>query len=158
MRSRPQVSPAAPLLARRSSSRSLPRSRLAVRWSLGTCCGSVRSPLPEWLGLLITGLNLLPIGQLDGRHAARAMFGSRRGEAISSVAMWSLLLLALFVWPGLMMWALFIFFVAGRGTPPLDDLTPVTPGRRWLGYATFLLLAVILLPLPQTFWPAGGAP
>lgn len=109
-----------------------------------------------WLGLFITALNLLPIGQLDGGHVARAMFGSRVGNTISSVAMWSLLLLAFFIWPGLMMWALIIFFIAGRGTPPLNDITPVTPGRRWLGYATFLILALILLPLPHTLWPVAG--
>jgi peptidase M50-like protein len=45
---------------------------------------------------------------------AVAMFGSRVGNTISSVAMWSLFLLALFVWPGLMMWALIVFFIAGR--------------------------------------------
>lgn len=109
-----------------------------------------------WLGLFITGLNLLPIGQLDGGHAARAMLGNRTGETISSVAMWSLLLLAIFVWPGLMMWALIVFFIAGRGTPPLNDLTPITPGRRWVGYATFLILGLVLLPLPHALWPAAG--
>ena len=109
-----------------------------------------------WLGLFVTALNLLPIGQLDGGHISRALFGSRRGEAISTAAMWSLLLLALFVWPGLIMWALIIFFIAGRGTPPLNDLTPVTPGRRWVGYAAFAVLALILVPLPHTLWPAAG--
>ena len=109
-----------------------------------------------WLGLFITALNLLPIGQLDGGHISRALFGSRRGEIISAVAMWSLILLALFVWPGLIIWALIIFFIAGRGTPPLNDLTPVTPGRRWLGYTAFAILALILLPLPHTLWPAAG--
>ena len=109
-----------------------------------------------WLGLFITALNLLPIGQLDGGHIARAMFGTRVGSTISSVAMWSLFLLALIVWPGLMMWALIVFFIAGRGTPPLNDLTPVTQGRRWLGYAAFLILASILVPLPHRFWPAAG--
>ena len=109
-----------------------------------------------WLGLFVTALNLLPIGQLDGGHIARAMFGTRIGSAISSAAMWSLFLLALLVWPGLMMWALIVFFIAGRGTPPLNDLTPVTPGRRWLGYAAFLILASILVPLPHRFWPAAG--
>ncbi len=87
-----------------------------------------------WLGLLVTALNLLPIGQLDGGHMARAMFGRRVGETISSVAMWSLFLLAIFVWPGLLFWAIIVFFIAGRGTPPLNDLTPITPGRRVLGY------------------------
>jgi hypothetical protein len=57
------------------------------------------------------------------------MSGSRVGQTISSVAMWSLFLLALFIWPGLMMWALMVFLIAGRGTPPLNDLTPLDTGR-----------------------------
>tara|TARA_R110002072_G_scaffold303089_1_gene493109 strand:- start:3667 stop:5007 length:1341 start_codon:yes stop_codon:yes gene_type:complete len=109
-----------------------------------------------WLGLLVTALNLLPIGQLDGGHMARAMFGRRVGETISSVAMWSLFLLAIFVWPGLLLWAIIVFFIAGRSTPPLNDLTPITPARRWVGYATFLILALILIPLPHAFWDAAG--
>ncbi|MGH7231925.1 MAG: site-2 protease family protein, partial [Nitrospiraceae bacterium] len=109
-----------------------------------------------WLGLLITALNLLPIGQLDGGHTARAMFGQRTGNTISTLAMWSLLLLALFVWPGLLMWALIVFFIAGRGTPPLNDLVPISAGRKWLGYATFAVLVLILVPLPHALWSEAG--
>ncbi len=109
-----------------------------------------------WLGLLVTALNLLPIGQLDGGHMARAMFGQRVGRTISSVAMWSLFLLAIFVWPALLFWAIIVFFIAGRGTPPLNDITRISPGRRWLGYATFLILALILAPLPHGFYHAAG--
>src|SRR6201982_634616 len=87
-----------------------------------------------WLGLFITALNLLPVGQLDGGHITRAMFGSRVGQAISTVAMWSLFLLALFVWPGLMMWALIVFLIAGRGAPPLNDVTPLDAGRMVIGH------------------------
>ena len=105
-----------------------------------------------WLGFFVTALNLLPVGQLDGGHIARAVFGGRAGVAISSVAMWSILLLAVFVWPGLMLWALIIFFLAGRGTPPLNDVTPLSPGRRALGYFAFLILLAILAPLPESFW------
>lgn len=86
---------------------------------------------------------------------ARAMFGRRVGETISSVAMWSLFLLAIFVWPGLLFFALFIYFIAGRGTPPLNDITPISPGRRWIGYAAFVILALILIPLPHKFWHAA---
>jgi membrane-associated protease RseP (regulator of RpoE activity) len=105
-----------------------------------------------WLGLFITALNLLPVGQLDGGHITRAMFGSRVGRTISSVAMWSLFLLALFVWPGLMMWALIVFFIAGRGAPPLNDVTPLDAGRMVLGYIAMLILILILAPMPHSLW------
>jgi membrane-associated protease RseP (regulator of RpoE activity) len=105
-----------------------------------------------WLGLFITALNLLPVGQLDGGHITRAMFGSRVGVAISSVAMWSLFLLALFVWPGLMMWALIVFFIAGRGAPPLNDITPLDAGRMAVGYFALLILILILAPMPHSLW------
>lgn len=109
-----------------------------------------------WLGLMVTALNLLPIGQLDGGHIAHAMFGRRAGDTIGSVAMWTLLLLGLFVWPGLLMWALIVFFIAGRAAPPLDDLTPLSPSRRCLGYVAFTILALILTPLPHKLWEAVG--
>jgi len=128
---------------------------LLARWTLGTTLPSDAivqlSPLAfaGWLGLFITGLNLLPIGQLDGGHVARAMFGSRVGAMISGVAMWSLILSGLFVWPGLLTWALIVFFTAGRGAPPLNDLTPVTRGRFWLGCVTFAILVLVLAPVPS---------
>lgn len=109
-----------------------------------------------WLGLFVTALNLLPIGQLDGGHIAHALFGRRVGDTIGSVAMWSLLLLAIFVWPGLTFWALIVFFIAGSTVPPLNDLTPLTRGRRWLGYVTFVILGLILAPLPHALWMAAG--
>src|SRR5205814_3531602 len=109
-----------------------------------------------WLGLFITGLNLLPIGQLDGGHTARGMFGSRVGGAISRIAMWTLFLLALFVWPGLFMWAIVVFFLAGRATPPLNDLSPIPRWRKALGYFTFVMLALIIAPMPRAFWTAAG--
>ena len=105
-----------------------------------------------WLGLFITALNLLPVGQLDGGHIIRAMFGSKVGQTISSLAMWSLFLLALFVWPGLMMWALIVFLIAGRGAPPLNDLTPLDPSRQVLGYVTLAILVLILAPMPHSLW------
>jgi membrane-associated protease RseP (regulator of RpoE activity) len=102
-----------------------------------------------WLGLLVTALNLIPVGQLDGGHIARAVFGTRVGTMVSWLAMLSLFLLAVFVWPGLLMWAIIVFFLAGRGTPPLNDVSPLTPARKVLGVAAFVLLALILLPLPE---------
>lgn len=133
-------------------------AKLALPEALRYGCVLQLSPLAfaGWLGIFITGLNLLPIGQLDGGHTARALFGYRTGNTIGSVAMWSLLLLGVFVWPGLLMWALIVFFIAGGSTPPLNDLTPLTSGRQWLGYVTFAILLLILVPLPHSLWPAAG--
>ena len=78
-----------------------------------------------WLGLLVTALNLIPVGQLDGGHIARSLLGTKAGTTVSSLAMMTIFLLALFVWPGLMMWAVIVFFMAGRGAPPLNDVTPL---------------------------------
>ena len=108
-----------------------------------------------WLGLLVTALNLLPIGQLDGGHMSHALFGSRNARGISVGAMVSLFLLALFVWPGLMFWAFIVFFIAGtRDAPAANDLTPVGPPRRALGYLTFLLLLLIIVPVPHALYEA----
>ena len=110
-----------------------------------------------WLGLFVTALNLLPIGQLDGGHMAHALFGARRGHAISVGALITLFALALFVWPGLMMWAVIVWFIAGtRDAPALNDLTPLNPGRRALGWFAFLLLAAIMIPVPHALYPSFG--
>jgi Zn-dependent protease len=91
-----------------------------------------------WLGLFVTALNLLPIGQLDGGHIAHALFGAKRGHAISVGALSTLFALALFVWPGLMMWAFIVWFIAGtRDAPPLNDVTPLDPRRGALGCSHF---------------------
>jgi membrane-associated protease RseP (regulator of RpoE activity) len=108
-----------------------------------------------WLGLLVTALNLMPIGQLDGGHIARAMFGNNIGGKISKVATGTLLALALFVWPGLLMWALLVYFLARPTVPPLHDLTPINAGRQLLGVIAFLILLAILTPMPKAFLAAG---
>lgn len=133
-------------------------AKLALPEALRYGCVLQFSPLAfaGWLGLFITGLNLMPLGQLDGGHIVRALWGHRVGRVVSNVALWSLLLLGLFVWRGLLMWAIIAFFIAGNPTPPLNDLTPLNAGRRWLGYAILILLLLIVAPLPPELWPAAG--
>jgi len=110
-----------------------------------------------WLGLIVTALNLAPIGQLDGGHMSHALFGSRNAHAVSLVALASLFLLALFVWPGLMFWAFIVFFIAGtRDAPAANDVTPVGLPRRALGYFTFLLLLLIIVPVPHSLYEVIG--
>jgi membrane-associated protease RseP (regulator of RpoE activity) len=102
-----------------------------------------------WLGLLITAMNLVPAGQLDGGHISQSLFGSRVAGVVSRLTTLVLFALALTVWPMLMTWALIVFFMSGRGAPPLNDVTPLTPGRKLLAATAFVLLALMLIPMPD---------
>ncbi|HZQ46833.1 MAG TPA: site-2 protease family protein, partial [Verrucomicrobiae bacterium] len=77
-----------------------------AKWSVGaSVAGGDRILLHPlafagWLGLIVTALNLLPIGQLDGGHISHAMFGQHKARILSMIALAALFGLALFVWPG----------------------------------------------------------
>jgi hypothetical protein len=136
---------------------------LTARFALGNALAEGHSLLLHplafagWLGLLVTALNLLPIGQLDGGHMADAMFGRLRGAAIGTAALFALLFLGLFVWSGLLMWALIVYFIAGaKGLPPLNDVTKLGAGRIAIGAFAFLLLVLILMPVPHRLYDALG--
>ena len=110
-----------------------------------------------WLGLLLTGLNLVPVGQLDGGHVAHALFGRKNAHTIGVVAMFALLLLGLFVWSGLITWAIIIFFLAGiKSAPTLNDVSKLDNKRTALGLIAFIILFLILIPLPHSFYQSLG--
>jgi membrane-associated protease RseP (regulator of RpoE activity) len=102
-----------------------------------------------WIGVLVTGLNLLPVGQLDGGHIAYALLGQRHAKAISIATVVLLVVLGLLVWPGLVTWALIVTLLAGFShMPALDDVTPPDAKRFALGALTLVLPLLIMLPVP----------
>lgn len=110
-----------------------------------------------WLGLFVTALNLLPIGQLDGGHIAHALFGRKNANTIGTVALFSLFLLGLFVWSGLLTWAIIVFFLAGiKSAPPLNDVTKLDSKRVAIGLIAFIILFMILIPVPHSFYQSLG--
>jgi membrane-associated protease RseP (regulator of RpoE activity) len=99
------------------------------------------------LGLIITALNLMPVGQLDGGHIVHAMFGQRTGALIGQVA--RLLVLALsFVQRELLLWALLLFIMPLADEPALNDVTELDNGRDFLGLLALGILVAIILPAP----------
>jgi membrane-associated protease RseP (regulator of RpoE activity) len=102
-----------------------------------------------WIGLFITALNLLPVGQLDGGHIAYGLFGQRWARRIGIGAFLAMLGLGLSVWPGLLTWALMIALIAGFAhMPALDDVTPLDGKRFALGGLACAVLVLTLMPLP----------
>jgi membrane-associated protease RseP (regulator of RpoE activity) len=102
-----------------------------------------------WIGLFITALNLMPVGQLDGGHIAYGLFGQRRARSIGVGAFVIMAGLGLTVWPGLLTWALIIALIAGFShMPTLDDVTPPDAKRFALGVVALAILVLTLAPLP----------
>ena len=100
-----------------------------------------------WLGVLITGINLLPVGQLDGGHIAYALFG-RRAHTIARVAFLLLLLAGLTLSSNWFFWALLALIGGLRHPAPLNDLSRLGLVRRLIGYATIALFFLIIIPQP----------
>ncbi|MBA4068115.1 MAG: site-2 protease family protein [Isosphaera sp.] len=110
-----------------------------------------------WIGVMVTALNLLPVGQLDGGHVADALLGRAGGAAAGAVALFALLFLGLFVWGGLLGWAILVYLLAGeKGVPTRNDLSPVGAGRWAVGVLLFAVLVLTLAPLPAGLAEALG--
>lgn len=101
-----------------------------------------------WIGLLVTTLNLMPLGQLDGGHVIYALLGRRRAHAFSRAASLGLLLAGLFAcWSWLIWWAVTLFVVR-LDHPPARDEQPLDPGRAALAVLALVLFAVTFTPVP----------
>ena len=103
-----------------------------------------------YLGLVVTALNLAPIGQLDGGHVAYALLGRRRAEILATTVI-GLMVVAGFLYGGhWLMWALIAWLIAGRSHPAaLDEARPVGAGRALLGGLALLIFLAIVLPWPS---------
>ena len=102
-----------------------------------------------WVGLFITGLNLVPAGQLDGGHVVYTLFG--RKVKLLSYLMVAVFLLLTIKYPGWLLWAGLIFLLGRVYAVPMDDLTPLPRIYKALGYFMLLLWVLLFVPLPITF-------
>jgi membrane-associated protease RseP (regulator of RpoE activity) len=102
-----------------------------------------------WAGLLVTALNLIPAGQLDGGHIAYALFG-QRARWLNRIAAVAALGLGL-IWSGWWLWAAVILFFGQRNAEPLDQVTPLTGRQRAFAAAMLVLFALLFTPTPMTF-------
>ncbi len=114
-----------------------------------------------WFGLLITSMNMLPVGQLDGGHIVYAMFNSKFQEAVASVTMIILLVLGVsgiadgilelglgFGWSGWLFWAIILYFVIKVKHPPVRYFEELDFGRKITGYFSLFILLVSFSPTP----------
>jgi Zn-dependent protease len=99
-----------------------------------------------WTGLLVTGLNLIPLGQLDGGHVVFTLFGKQAQRLyIPIIGIFILLSLFSSMW---LIWTLLLFFLGRLYAVPLDMITPLDARRRWVGYLALVILVLVFVPVP----------
>jgi Zn-dependent protease len=100
-----------------------------------------------WFGIVVSGFNLMPIGQLDGGHVAHALFG-KYTRYLSIAVLIAVAAMAVLLWGGWFAWLAFTFLSGWLHPPPLNMLEPLSKGRVLLGIGVLILTALIFTPVP----------
>lgn len=110
-----------------------------------------------WVGLLVTAINLIPIGQLDGGHTVYALFGSK-ATTMSRLAFGGLIGMSVFLYidrgaAGTMWvpWMIILSLIGLRHPPTYNDRLELTAGRRQLGWLCIIIFIICFMPLPLHF-------
>jgi membrane-associated protease RseP (regulator of RpoE activity) len=121
---------------------------------------SVNSPInpfymAAWIGLLVTSLNLMPVGQLDGGHGTFAVFGARAHRLIARVAFVTVVVLALlgFWWhnsPSGFLYAVLLGIMMRVPHPPPAVMEPLGTKRILIAVLTLIVFALCFWPFPIT--------
>ena len=99
-----------------------------------------------WLGLVITALNLVPLGQLDGGRIVQAIYG-RKTAGRTTIAAIVFLIVASLSNPVVLYWAILaVFLQRQQERPSLEELTEPDDNRALWGLAALLLMVLVLLP------------
>ncbi len=99
-----------------------------------------------WVGLFVTALNLLPVGQLDGGHIAYALLG-QKSRYVFMAALLVFAISAIF-YPGWILMLLLLTFLFFKHPPPFNDVTPIDRKRKILGIVMFVVFIVSFTPVP----------
>jgi membrane-associated protease RseP (regulator of RpoE activity) len=100
-----------------------------------------------WIGLFVTSINLIPVGQLDGGHIAYALLGEKH-TFLSMMLILVLVSLGLLLWKGWVIWAILLLVLGLRHPPVIYWEIPLDPKRRFIGWLAILILLITFIPVP----------
>jgi membrane-associated protease RseP (regulator of RpoE activity) len=108
-----------------------------------------------WGALLVTALNLFPVGQLDGGHVLYAVFGRRIHKWVSlfvciSIATLAVLSYKLYNSPMWFLWAIILIFLFKVGHPPVTEDESLGKGRIILAVVALAVFLLCFMPFPIT--------
>lgn len=100
-----------------------------------------------WIGLFVTSLNLIPVGQLDGGHVAYALLGERQNK-ISKFVFLALLGLGFLGWPGWFFWGFLLWMMGFRHPSPIEGGSILDRKRKIIGWVTIAVFLLTFIPVP----------
>ena len=100
-----------------------------------------------WVGLFLTSLNLLPVGQLDGGHISRALF-KNNARYTSWIVIIIVMALAIFYTGWLLIAIIIILFIGTRHSPPLNEYSPLDTKRKIVGIIALIVFIICFAPIP----------
>jgi membrane-associated protease RseP (regulator of RpoE activity) len=114
-----------------------------------------------WFGLLVTSMNMIPVGQLDGGHISYTMFGDEKHKMISYISIIIVAILGFFGTidmvlnlsfgigsMGWLVWAFLLYFFIRPKHPQIPDILPLDKKRRFLGYLSFFIFVITFIQNP----------
>jgi len=99
-----------------------------------------------WAGILVTALNLIPAGTLDGGHVIYGLFGDKARKAFPFIV--GLLVAFGIFWSGWWLWAALLFWLGRVHAQPLDQITTLDPTRRLIAYSMIIVFFLVFTPVP----------
>ncbi|MEW6402117.1 MAG: site-2 protease family protein [Chloroflexota bacterium] len=99
-----------------------------------------------WAGILVTALNLIPAGTLDGGHVIYSLFGEKAKKAFPFI-IGTMAALGLY-WNGWWLWAVLLFWLGRVNAEPLDQITQLDPKRRIIAAVVIVIFLLVFMPVP----------
>ena len=103
--------------------------------------------LAGWAGLLVTALNLLPVGQLDGGHVMYSLIG-QRAKLFAWPIVILLVVMGFLLWEGWLLWAALIFLFGRQHPAPLDDVTRLDLPQKIYAGLVLVMFLLVFTPVP----------
>jgi membrane-associated protease RseP (regulator of RpoE activity) len=101
-----------------------------------------------WFGMLVTMLNLIPVGQLDGGHLTHALLGDR-ARLLGKVMAAAMVGLCLFYTTGWLLWLVLTTTVIGFKHPPVvQPQEPLSPLRKVVCLLCLVAFIICVMPVP----------
>jgi len=102
-----------------------------------------------WIGFLITSLNLMPIGQLDGSHILYALIGKK--QKIFGWLFLAGLCVMSFIWQGWIVWIVLTLLFLMVAHPEIPEDRPLSMAEKVIGWTCMVILVLTFVPIPVDF-------